>query len=284
MKKGIVSDAYTNKYGSLNTACKKMKEHGYDCLDYQNLIDTDNSYLYTLSDREFGSVLQEERKIIEACGLFVSQVHGPWRWPFHDTTAEERAERFEKMSVALHGCAILGSPYFIIHNIMPTGEKYSDPKAFIDDNLVFFSKLATVAKQEGVTICMENMPFPDQPIARPKDLLGFVKLLNRENVRMCLDTGHCSCLGISPADAVHDIGAEYLRTLHLHDNDGISDRHFMIYDGVTDWSSFAEALHEISYGGVLSLECSAPGSEDKAVQEQGEIELFERLCRLDLTL
>ncbi len=284
MKKGIQSSAYIGRYEPFESAIAKMKEHGYDCLDYQDLVDTDSSYLFELSPAEFENELKLQRKIIESNGLYVSQVHGPWRYPFHDTSEEERAERFEKMSLAIKGTALLGCKYFVIHNIMPTGEKYDDPQNFTDANKEFFTRLADVAKECGTVICMENMPFADQPIARPQHLLKFVKELNLPNVKICLDTGHCTCLGISPADAVRQIGADYLKVLHIHDNDGTADRHFLPYDGVTDWDDFAKSLIEIGYDGVLSLEATVADIDDKAQRERNEIDLFNRLCRLDLTL
>ena len=45
-----------------------------------------------------------------------------------------------------------------------------------------------------------------------------------------------------------------LKVLHVHDNDGVSDRHAIPFSGVTDWEDFAVALKEVGFNGVLSLE------------------------------
>ncbi len=278
MKKGIQSTAYIGRYEPLDSALSRMKRHGYDCMDYQDFID-ENSMLYSIDRVELKSVLSEQRKAFDSHGLSVSQLHGPWKCPFYDDTKEQLAERFDKMVTAIYATSLLGAKYFVIHNIMPRCED----EEFIDKNFKFFSALAKEAKENDVIICMENMPFGDQPLARPHDLIKFVKELSDPYVKMCLDTGHCSCLGISPADAVHTIGKDHLKALHIHDNDGVADRHFLPYDGVTDWSAFAHALAAIDYDGVLSLEAIVSKTDDKALQEEREIDLFARLCTLDLT-
>ncbi len=281
MKKGIQSNAYLDRYEPFESGVIKAKEHGYDCFDYQDFINTDSSYLYELTAGEFENELKMQRNIIEAHGMTVSQTHAPWRYPTRDTDPADRSERFLKMSLAIHGTAILGCEYFVVHNIMP---ECRSSEEFINANLEFFNDLADFAEHCAVTLCMENMPFPDQPIARSADLLKFVKTLNRQNVKMCLDTGHCTCLGISAADAVRTLGYEYLKVLHIHDNDGISDRHFLPYDGVTDWNSFSLSLLDIGYSGVLSLEATVPLTDDKKLQEAREIDLYNRLCRIDPTV
>ena len=47
---------------------------------------------------------------------------------------------------------------------------------------------------------------------------------------------------------------EALRVLHVHDNNGISDLHRMPFYGIIDWEDFNEALKDIRYSGVFSLE------------------------------
>ena len=59
--------------------------------------------------------------------------------------------------------------------------------------------------------------------------------------------------GLSPANALRELG-EYVRVLHVHDNDGQYDRHWIPGNGVIDWTDFGKALKESKYQGVFSLE------------------------------
>ena len=110
------------------------------------------------------------------------------------------------------------------------------------------------AKEYGVVINFENLPFIHLPINNCKQILDFVKWVDRDNFKVCLDTGHALVSGEQPGEAVRLFGKEYLRTLHVHDNDGTGDYHKLPGDGIGDWVDFGKALNEIGFDGALSLE------------------------------
>lgn len=121
MKIGIETAGYVARYG-LYEGLRRMKEQGYEALDYQALAGTDTP-LYNGTEAEFERQLTEGRNACADAGIEISQTHGPWRWPPQDATEEQRAERFEKMSKAVRATAILNCPYMVIHPIMPFGWK-----------------------------------------------------------------------------------------------------------------------------------------------------------------
>ncbi len=258
MKIGIDPSSYFRYYKSHELAYERIAAHGYDCVDAQFLCNTDQD-IFHMSEREFETRMLAERALAEANGLAFSQSHGPWRWPPQDFTAEDRAERFEKMVRSIRGTAYVGAKHFVIHCIMPFGcDSGEAPEVQREMNREFFGRLLEVAEEHRVVIDLENLPFPRLPISRTNEVLDFVKSMNTPWMRMCLDTGHCSFYGDSPAESVRMIGREYLTTLHIHDNDGPCDRHWEPGRGIIDWAAFTAALHEIDYTGVVSLETSAP--------------------------
>ncbi len=236
---------------------EKMSEeiagYGYETVDFQGLINTSKE-LYNVSEREFESILGKDREIIKRAGLEISQTHGPWRYPIMDSTPGDRAERFEKMVKSIRGTAILGCGYVVLHPIMPFGKEDDDPSAVWDINIDHFSRLAEIAKEYGVVICLENMPFEGQSQARARDTLRLIRDIGSENVAFCLDTGHCARTKESPADAVLSDRLEYLRVLHVHDNDGSKDSHSFPGSGITDWKAFSDSLYKVGFKGSLSLE------------------------------
>ena len=273
MKIGIMSGAYIGRYG-WDEGLSKMRSHGYEAIDDQSFCNTETA-LFQMSEKEYEATLTERRRKYEANGIEVYQAHGPWRYPIRDFTAADRAERFEKMAKSIRGCAILGCPHMVIHNIMPYGPRDLSGKVVWEINQDFMGRLAEIGRAYGVVVCMENMPFLHQQLATCEDLLKFVKSMNTEWIRFCLDTGHAAVWKHDLGDCVRLIGADYLRTLHVHDNDGKRDRHWMPGTGVIEWTSFTAALAEIGYDGVLSLETAVPGdvTEDR---EEAEIALAKR--------
>lgn len=268
MKIGISSGSY---FGLKNyrEGLLLMKKHGYDCVDFQAFANTENA-LYQSGSEE---LLKEIKAAAESAGIEISQTHGPWRWPVHDFTEEERAERYEKMSRALYGTALLGCPYCVIHPIMPFGtDSDPEPEKMFEMNLEYYGRLEKEARKSGTVICLENMPMVGLKMSPPDKTMELVRALDSDYVRFCLDTGHCTMFG-QPADGVRVAGKEYLKTLHIHDNDGKRDLHLVPFTGVIDWTAFAEALKEIGYDGVVSLETAVKGDFPPELLEEQRIGL-----------
>lgn len=276
MRIGIITDSRAqNGYGRYGAdTYKKVAEHGYYGTDF-NLCNTE-TVPYTLSREDAEAFLLREREMTRAAGVTIWQVHGPWRFPPQDFTPEDRAERMEKMKWALWACSVLECKNYVIHPLMPygmddLGGEYE--KETWNINLAFMRELVAEAKKYGITVCLENMPMTRFSIATPEAILRFVKTIDEENFRICLDTGHVAVYqkNLDLAGETRRLG-KYIRVLHVHDNFLGRDMHLAPYSGIIDWPSFAEALKDIGFDGVFSLECGAPGKLSDA--------LFEKAARL----
>ncbi len=246
----------------------RLRLLGYDCADLQTFVNTETEW-FSAPDRL--RRWEEVGRIARDCGISLSQTHGPWRFPPRDYTEEDRAERFDKMCAAIEGTAAVGAPCMAIHNIMPDGgDKNPDPERFTELNRAFFSRLLEKARSCGVVIALENMPFKNLILSTPEQVLNFVKEFESPFFRVCLDTGHAAVFGLNPADAVRLIGRETLACLHVHDNDGAHDLHWLPYRGVIDWADFSRALNEIGYDGALSLETNVSGKLPASVRGEWE--------------
>jgi len=246
---------YIRKYGC-GEGGERMRAHGFDYLDYDRYANTECE-LYRYTGEAFARDCERLREELTASGIKINQVHGPWRWPSQDGTEEDRAERFEKMSRATIAAGILGAKYIALHPIMPFGyDSPEQPEEQFRLNVEFFSRLATVAEENDVIICLENMPFTRLPTASISSILRIVREVNHPNLRVCLDTGHANIVKPDPAEAVRLVGKELLMMLHIHDNMGDRDSHLppALGYGTIDWEEFATALAEIGFDGVLSLE------------------------------
>ena len=267
LKIGITEKVYCYKYG-FKKGLERMKKHGYDALDYWGFLDTDTP-LFEKNSREFELYLKEQRKIAENTGIEISQAHAPWRWPVQDFTKEEREERFEKISRSIAGTAILGCRNFVIHPIMPfTTHDEEHTQETYEMNVEFMDRLKNVGRENDVVICLENMPMPKFSLGSVPSILEFVKVMDSEYFKICLDTGHATFFDLSAGDAVRLLGKEYLYTLHIHDNDGKGDRHWEPFRGLIDWEDFGNALHEIQYDGVISLEANLPELPDELCEAE----------------
>lgn len=115
------------------------------------------------------------------------------------------------------------------------------------------SVLADHAGNTGVTVCVENMPPGVFPGSRMLDLARLIEELDQAEIALALDTGHAH---ISVDEVSETLAAgTWLRTTHVHDNDGRQDVHWPPGEGSIDWDAWVEALDSIDYRGPIVLEC-----------------------------
>lgn len=262
MKIGILFDPYGKahaRYGK--DAFAKIKSAGFSCVDY-NICNTETE-LYSLSETDFAAAIRKIKLAAAEAGVVISQVHGPWRWPPQDATLEQRQERLEKMKKSILATRMLGSKYWVVHPLMPYGTadlETENAQRTWDMNLAFMQELLPFAKEQDVIICLENLPMRKFSMATPQKVFEFVKAMNDEHFRICLDTGHTAIFpDLSPADAVRELG-DTIKVLHIHDNMGNKDAHLSPTEGIVDWDDFGMALKEIGFNGVFSLETKLDGS------------------------
>ena len=271
MRLGIITDSRAVKgYGRYGADIyKKVAEHGYSCTDF-NLCNTE-AMPYTLSRTEAEEFLIREREMARAAGITIWQVHGPWRWAPRDFLPEDRAERMEKMKWALWACSVLECKNYVIHPLMPYGIEdigTGNEESTWEINRVFMRELLAEAKRYGITICLENMPMCKLSIGSPEAILRFVQEMNDENFRICLDTGHVAAYwDLDLAEETRRLG-KYIRVMHVHDTCHGLDLHQLPYTGVIDWPSFAQALRDIGFDGVFSLECGAAVNLPEGLYEE----------------
>lgn len=258
MKIGIVSKS-TLAWGE--NRYQKLKELGFSAVDF-GLGNTEVAP-YTSTEEEFCEMLAKEKALAEAAGIEIFQIHGPWRWPCHDDTEENRAERMEMMKKSIRAASLLGCKNWIVHPIMPLGV-HDVPLGKTEEtwalNVKFMRELVKTAREYDVTICLENMPFTEFSISRPEEILRLIEEINDDHFKMCLDTGHVNVFPeLSVADEVRKM-KDVIRAFHIHDNNGKGDLHAIPYFGNIDWEDFGKALKEIDFKGVFSLE-TAPSNK-----------------------
>lgn len=256
---------------------EKLSGFGFSAIDYN--IPGTKYELYDWEEATLEEKMAAEKAALAKAGLEVSQVHGPWRSPPRDATVEDRQERMEKMKRSILAARLLGCKYWVIHPIMPYGAldlDTEDPPKTWAVNKEFMSELLAYAKEQDVTICLENLPMRKFSMGSPEQILTFVREMNDDHFKICLDTGHSNFFPeVNLGDMVRKMGKD-LKVLHVHDNMADRDFHLWPTKGVIDWSGFMQALKDIDFQGVFSLE-TAP---DKTLEGESYEDAFVELCAI----
>lgn len=274
LKTGIISDAYFT-FDNYKERIPLMKKHGYDGIDYQGLGSVKNSPLYQMTDEEFKAYLTDLKNCADENGMFFHQLHGTWPH-IDDWTEAGREKTTEYFKKCILGAAYLDCPRVIVHPFMPNlyfGDESYDSEKDFEINARMLRELAPVARENGITICFENMPFPKwSPFSYVENIKKLIRQIDDKNIKVCLDVGHFNSVKGDIYQAITLLGDD-LATLHVHDDRYGQDRHLIPFQGETDWEGFVKGLRDIHYQGVLSLETRIQPNTPQPMRERMEIEL-----------
>lgn len=271
LKTGIMSTAYFG-IEDYESGIKKMKAHGYDCMDYQGIASC-NSVFFKYGDNAFKNYFKSFGECAQENGVEIFQMHG--LWPRNADGDLDKADIDEELYIKqLLAAEYMGCKRFVMHPCMPYGwgEEEIKERAFIE-TVKTINKLLPYAKKAGVIICVENMPFKKgHSFSDIGELKKLIRTINDENVKACFDTGHGNCTQEDIYDCITTLG-EDLETLHVHDDIACQDRHLIPFQGVIDWGKFIKGLKEIEYKGCISLETEISNRMPLEIREKMQVAL-----------
>lgn len=270
MKIGTTSDFAAKTFGDL-AAPAIIKKAGFDSVDFSMFIYPQKGEPYTLSDADFDDYFRKTAEEYRKNNLEIGQTHAPF--PTWTDEPEDDEWRIGILKKSIRATAILGCKYTVIHPAMPKERKYNAYSQQTRElNFERYKRLIPELEKYDIYCAIENMFSWDNQkqmicpttCTGAEEMADYIDTLNEISPRFvaCLDVGHANlihCEGfenINPAHMVSVLG-ERLKIMHLHDNDGRNDLHSCPGICSLDYKPFFEALHEIGYSGVFSLEADS---------------------------
>ena len=264
MKIGLESCAYFGLY-DYDEGFKKLKDHGYSCIDYAELCKR-HSDLYKFSEDKYRGFLTDIGESADKHGVEITQLHG--LWATDDKTRAQREESISFFIKEIEGAHYMGCKNVVVHPFLPFGWGAEIDKDKIwDVNIDLFTRLLEHAEKWGVNVCAENQPFTAIEMSTVKAVKRLVREINHPNFKVCLDTGHANVFHDDIAEDVRLLGDD-LATLHVHDNKGNWDQHLIPYLGNIKWEEFLTALKEIGYQGAFTLETMISTAMPDPIKEE----------------
>lgn len=178
--------------------------------------------------------------------------------PFHDlslaTPYKEIGEYVTKtMKEWIKRLAEHGGGHAVIHGgLAHASENY---EAALQRLIERLKELNDYAEEHQVALLFENQ-IPDKlnyTHIFPSSVNEWVGVLNKTNTKACLDVGHLAVQGDSFKETVDVLGSS-LKSIHLSDNDGVSDLHLLPEEGNILQENPLYYLKEINYQGPIVFE------------------------------
>ncbi|MCI8834472.1 MAG: sugar phosphate isomerase/epimerase [Ruminococcus sp.] len=271
--KNIVED------GNPEAGFRLMKQAGFSCADFSlnsYLLNT-SLYQFQLNDFFNRSVVELEqfftphKKGAVSAGIRINQMHMPY--PAYVPKGSKELNGYLWNEVApksMEICAFLECPYIVVHGFK-LARNLGSEQAEWERTEQFLDMLAPMAKEMGITVCIENLydnvggHLIEGPCCDAKKAVERIDRFNdryhAEVVGFCFDTGHANLVGLDFETFLVTLG-DRLKVLHIHDNDGVRDLHQIPFTftktrenkASTDWEGFIRGLKAIRYNRVLSFE------------------------------
>ena len=218
------------------------------------------------SESEIAEYFSKYTDVARAKGIEVFQAHAPFPTA---RIGEDETNAYTRMAIekCIKVLPALGCRNLVVHPIC-TDRHMSDDEAF-ELNFQLFSAFVPVLKETDVVLCIENAyhyymgRILSISASNAEFLSRLVDELNRfagkDCFGICYDTGHANITGKNHYRELLVCG-DRLKTLHIHDTDGVHDTHLIPYTGryldrpATDWEGILKALARIGYDGCLSFE------------------------------
>ncbi|MEN6372685.1 MAG: sugar phosphate isomerase/epimerase family protein [Armatimonadota bacterium] len=187
--------------------------------------------------------------------LRVNSVHAPFGGNVDFSSFDDNVHEHGVASLieAIEFTHVLGASYTIVHP--GNGTVLDDRARRLDRSTGVIRELAVIAKESGVVLAVENMP-PGYLCCSEEELVRLVEAANSDSVGVCFDTGHAN-LSPSFKEQTKKL-LPYTVTMHLHDNDGLTDQHKFPGFGTIDWPVFAELRARFNTHATMTLETMPP--------------------------
>jgi sugar phosphate isomerase/epimerase len=182
----------------------------------------------------------------------------------------KRLEMVDEIKRALEIAETIPFKYLVQH-IGVSGEEYSERA--VDAAFSALEQISLFARQRGVEVLLENIP---NALSSGERLLLFLEQTHLD-LNFVFDVGHAH-LG-EGVEAAFDVMKDRIRSTHIHDNDGKTDKHLfpLIGEGGTiDWKKTMNLLRTRADQYPLLLELKEAPECTLATA----VELFDRLENL----
>ena len=256
-----------------------LREAGFSHVDFSlngymrntDIYKMKNSHFFDKSMAELEAFFRPHKQAAAKMGITIGQMHMPY--PAYVPQGNDELNRYlweEMAPKSMQLCKFFDCPYIVIHGFKLTYFLGAEEAEWAETER-FIHYLAPMAKEMGITVCIENLydnlngHIVEGPCCNVDKAVERIDRINAqygaEVLGFCFDTGHANLVGLDFEYFLTRLGHR-LKVLHIHDNDGRQDLHQIPFTftrtrenaSSTDWEGFIRGLQNIDYQGVLSFE------------------------------
>jgi sugar phosphate isomerase/epimerase len=177
-------------------------------------------------------------------GLILENIHAPYEDSNYLWSADRSLrDRVVKDRIGwVEDCARYEIPIMVMH--ISRGVDQPSPNGYGIESI---ARILEMADSLGVTVAIEN--------TRRLDYFETVmQEISSPNLGFCYDSSHDWITDEESPTSILRQWSHRLTNVHLSDNDGIEDRHWLPGEGIVDWLEVCHILSGLNFPGHLMLE------------------------------
>jgi sugar phosphate isomerase/epimerase len=186
--------------------------------------------------------------LAEEHGIAIDSLHAPYG-PKHDISysdSESRMASVCRIALVMAAAVELDAKTVILHlQSWPVEAGIQD----VDSLLRSLEALVESAENMQIRLAAENLPGKVANVFLRRALAEF----KSDYFGFCYDSSHDQLGPEKPYEVLEEF-ADRLFAVHLSDNDGLEDRHWIPFTGIVDWERVCYILHKARYANPLLLE------------------------------
>jgi len=240
-----ITTDYFKGIGNPEPYLKKISEAGFTYIHWCHEWNTDHIY----SESEINKIITW----LEKYNLKVLDLHSSEGKKNNWISKNEsfRTAGVELVKNRIHMANKLSCEVIILHfKREPSNE--SEKQKYWDILHKSLNEIKPYAQKRNVKIALENNSNEDS-----EEIKKLFSEYDSNFLGLCYDSGHGNIgNGLNILKELKD----RLISVHLHDNDGKTDQHKLLFSGTVDWNKLAKILVKSSYKKCISLEVSMKNS------------------------
>lgn len=194
------------------------------------------------------AIIKNIRKIASDLGLKIPNWHLTQTSPFNESCNLKR-EWIEDIELSIEKGAAIGAVNHVLHWHNRFNDRRND---CLWGDVV--NGLVEYARRLNVRLLMETVPHKasNERYVPASEIIEFVVKYPPEQLSVCLDINHSNLQ--EHLDDVISLLEKRLISIHVSDNDGISEKHWLPGQGIINFPSLLKSLRESGFKGFFVIE------------------------------
>ena len=251
-------------FGNMSDAFSSLAKCGFRGIDFTTMMLRSIRENREEAYQKVAELAKENNLVFAQCHLpFIPQKDG----------VPDRDAFYQEVWQALDSAKALGIRYAVMHpNSASIPLEGYNRVAEYDNVMTYFAPFVEYANKIGVDMVVENMRSvqkgaPSHRYCSAPDEL--CDIADACGIGVCWDTGHANISGLHQSEAISYVG-DRLKVIHLNDNTGDDDIHYVPYMGTVDWDDVMKGLKNIGYAGAINFEVACWKVPPQARFEMGK--------------